>query len=110
MVAPERSLLDHPKLPHHEDPPIGDVTHTLVEALAAAVARFAVDPQEHRLLRRARRGAGLHDGRHLARVHRVDARVVLASRQERRGVLDALVDVVVRRVCDERLELLGVLG
>src|SRR5436309_8878313 len=55
-AAKERPIFsfNHPQLPHQEDALVGGVANAQLEGLALSVPRFAIDPQQHGLLRRIR--------------------------------------------------------
>jgi hypothetical protein len=84
-----------PELPCHEHDLIRGVSHPQRQRLALTVAGAAVDPQQHGVSLRIRRGGGLQGRRHLARVQRVHARVVFPGGQQRRGVRRAGLDVLI---------------
>src|ERR1051326_2233841 len=100
-----KSLHLHPQILHEERVLIGDLFDLLRRRLAAAVARARFDANEHgrgRCLRFLnRRGA-------LEAVAGHDAVIRVRSRDQRRRILRSLLDVVVRRIGIQRLELVGV--
>src|SRR5680860_657716 len=77
LVAFRSSVIEHPQLPHQEDPLVDDVAQAEVERFALAVPGLAVDPYDDRLVGRVGRRRRLKGGGHLAGVQRMDARVVL---------------------------------
>src|SRR5213076_469169 len=63
---------------------VGKIVHLLVQRLADAMARVAVDAEEHH-------GLGilalrLQQGRHFSRVHRIDAAIPFRGREEHRRI------------------------
>src|SRR5207302_2987924 len=80
------------QLVEREGAGVGDLLDLLVERGAESVARGRAGAQQHRPLRGA---GGLEPRGHLARLHRIDAAVVLARDAEHRGTGDAGLYVVV---------------
>src|SRR5258708_5115157 len=83
---------------------VGEKLDGSLDEVRSTVARVPFDTQENGAAGRAL----LKLGGELARVHRVDAIVVIGAHEERRGVLRTLHDVMVRRVGEYRLEVIGI--
>src|ERR1035441_5976071 len=83
--------------------PLGD---GLVERVSHAVPGLCACAEQDRVGGRVRR---LKAGAELAGMPRIDPRVIGAAREQDRGILPPVDHVMIRRVCKQRLELLGVL-